>query len=812
MKSKIKLIVTITIVTALLFTGVTKVIGFGNHDKEQIYSSYDIDSSSNWQDTGATSIKACSEVSYVITLWNDPEWEYLTNLRSVINLPYKFSNSKSFNSKAENFAVSNTGTSISEQDTDTLTWLDSATGKTQKYIPGSAKLYFGQSNRAIPSSSVAIAINGDNQTVEFKNLGISNFFDGNLHYNESIKIYWSMFVGDNCIEASKVLVSSGNNTYKAGDKVEYKLTVKNTGSYAYKDIKFSDTFYSNAYSTALSDISLTKISGDLTPSNVTYSNSKLNADLTGTLNPGQTSTFRLMLTVKNGFTSDTGCNLSATYSASDSTGLFTPSGEFYKMGNLCVNLKQPTPGLGINKEIVGSDLNQVNYKITVTNTGNMDLNNLSVKDTFDNTKYVFKSSTPDKTSLVNGLLTFSNLGSLAKGAKKEIFVSFSFIKNMVDGKACNLEVNASATYISGWNLTVDVNSKFEPDICVDTPKSGIEVVKYLSVSSSKQIEYTVDITNKGVLPLKNIDLSDIFDNTRLSVNSVEVANEVVNGNNISVTNLLGDTPLNAGAKVTLKIKFDILAKAPAGLACNKEVSVKAKDSLDREVTSKQVLQENTVNCINLIVINEKEPNFSVSKRLVSKTDALVSDTVQWEIVTTNICIGNDCKIADRVAFRDYFSSTNLKYTSAFAQLKNADGTNVNPSPIAFSPTITTEEGNTVLTHSDLTEVLGNVSAGQYIVVTIYTVALKTNPSCVNNTVTISGPSNSVSAQACVNIVAPAVLGNNTTTLPKTDILDSLSILMGAPVSLKIAFLILVLAIGFGTTVPTVLLVKAKKNN
>ncbi len=811
MKNKIKLIVTITIVTALLLTGVTKVIGFGNHDKEQNYSSYDIDSNSNWQDTGATSIKACSEVAYVITLWNDPEWEYLTNLRSVINLPYKFSNSKSFNSKAENFAVSNTGTSISEQDTDTLTWLDSATGKIQKYIPGSAKLYFGQSNRAIPSSSVAIAINGDNQTVEFKNLAISNFFDGNIHYNESIKIYWSMLVGDNCIDASKELVSSGNNTYKAGDKVEYKLTVKNTGSYGYKDIKFSDTFDTNAYITNLSDISLTKLSGDLNVSNVTYSNSKLNADLTGTLAAGQTSTFKLLLTVKNGFTSQTACNLSASYSASDSTGIFNLSSEFNKMGNLCVNLTQPTPGLGINKELVGSDLNQVNYKITVTNTGNVTLNSLAVTDLYDESKLTFLSSVPVSNSAGNGVVSITNMGNLEIGAKKEVLLSFKFAKNSLGGQSCNKEVNAFATYYKN-ERTLDITSKFEPDICVETPKSEIEVVKYLSVSSSKQIEYTVEIKNKGVLPLRALGLIDIFDNTRLSVKSVEVADETVNGNTISIINLLGDTPLLGGAKITLKIKFDVLTKAPAGLACNKEVSVKAMDSLDRVVTSKQVLTENTVNCVNLIVINEKEPNFSVSKRLVSKTDALVSDTVQWEIVTTNICIGNDCKIADRVAFRDYFSSTNLKYTSAFAQLKNADGTNVNPSPIAFSPVITTENGNTVLTHSDLTEVVGNVSAGQYIVVTIYTVALKTNPSCVNNTVTISGPSNSVSAQACVNIVAPAVLGNNTTTLPKTDILDSLSILMGAPVSLKIAFLILVLAIGFGTTVPTVLLVKAKKNN
>jgi uncharacterized repeat protein (TIGR01451 family) len=559
MKTNLKLLLAILIVGSVILTGFTAVIGFGNHDKEINYSSYDINSSSIWQDTGATSIKACSEVAYDVTIWNDPEWEYLTNLRSVINLPYKFSSSKSFASKAENFAVSNLGESISEQDTDTLTWVDSAIGKTQKYKPGSARLYFGQNSALLPSSSVVITQNGDNQTVELKNLAIENFFNGKLYRSgnngngESIQVSWSMLVGENCLDASKELVSSGNTVYKAGDKVEYKLTVKNTGSYGYKDIRFSDTFDTNAYSTNLSDISLTKLSGDLNVSNVTYSNSKLNADLTGTLEAGQTSTFKLLLTVKSGFISQTACNLSASYSASDSTGIFNLSSEFNKMGNLCVNLTQPTPGLGINKELVGSDLNQVNYKITVTNTGNITLNSLAVTDLYDESKLTFVSSVPASNSAGNGVVSIINMGNLEIGAKKEVLLSFKFAKNGVGGQACNKEVNAFATY-NKWERTLDITSKFEPDICVDTPKSDIEVIKYLSVSSSKQIEYTVDITNKGVLPLKYIDVSDIFDNTRLSVNSVEVANEVVNGNNISITNLLGDTPLLGGAKVTLKIK------------------------------------------------------------------------------------------------------------------------------------------------------------------------------------------------------------------------------------------------------------------
>jgi len=819
MKNTIKAVTIIVISTTLLLVGISNVNGFGQQDKENVFYSHS--KGEEWQLEGTKSITSCTDVGYTLEIWNDPiPGEYVTNLRTKVSIPSKFNSSKSYDAKAENFALAQTGDTISEFDIDTLKWNDSAIGKSQKYVPNTASLIFGKyvngsyvytNPTTLPNSGYTITTNNDIHTLDFNNLVISNVFDGKLYQNDYVQIRFYMRVGDNCIDASKELISNANTIYKAGDKVDYKLTVKNTGSYDYKDIKFSDTFDTNAYSSVLSDISLTKTTGDLDVSNITYTNSILNADLTGTLKSGSTSTFKLTLTIKTGFTSQIACNLTASYVGFDYYHIFNPSGSVNMVGNLCVNLTQPTPGLGINKEIVGSDLSQVNYKITLTNTGTVTLSSLAITDLYDETKYVFFSSNPASNSAGNGVVSIVNLGNLAPGAKKEVFISFRFANNLVDGQACNKEVNATASYTSGSSENLTISSKFEPDICIETPRSAIEVVKRLSTSSSKQIIYTVDITNKGALDLNNINILDIFDNTRLSVKSVEVANEVVNGDRFTITNLL-NVALKANEKATFVITFDVLAKAPAGLACNKEISVSAKDTLNRTVNASQVLEQNTVNCVNLIIIENKKPNLSVSKRLVSKTDAIVTDTVQWEIVTTNICIGNDCEVADRVAFRDYFSSTNLKFNSAFAQLKNADGSNVNASPIAFTPVITSENGNTVLTYSDLTEIVGNVSAGQYIVVEIYTTALKTNSSCVNNTVTISGPNNSVSAQACVNIVTKYTPSDNKDRLPNTDILDSLSVLMGAPTSLKIAFLILALAIGVGTTVPTVLLVKAKKNN
>jgi hypothetical protein len=190
--------------------------------------------------------------------------------------------------------------------------------------------------------------------------------------------------------------------------------------------------------------------------------------------------------------------------------------------------------------------------------------------------------------------------------------------------------------------------------------------------------------------------------------------------------------------------------------------------------------------------------------------------IQWEIVTTNTCNVADCKVADKVAFKDYYNSEYLKYTSSFAQLKNLDGTNVNANPIAFTPTFSNENGNTVLSVLDLTDIVGNVSGGQYIVVTIYTTALKANSSCINNTVTISGPANSVSAQACVNVTNPKVtvvtnIVNRKDPLPNTDLNDLVSMVATAPISIKVALSILVLSLILGSTLPSVLLVKSQRD-
>lgn len=161
-------------------------------------------------------------------------------------------------------------------------------------------------------------------------------------------------------------------------------------------------------------------------------------------------------------------------------------------------------------------------------------------------------------------------------------------------------------------------------------------------------------------------------------------------------------------------------------------------------------------------------------------------------------------------FKDSFYSTKLTFNSVFAQLKNADGTNVNANPIQFTPTsITTENSLTVVKYTNIISLTGEMSAGQYIVFNVYTTTKATSNICVINTGTATGEVNSVSASACVNI--GAVQGVVTTvTLPKTDGLDLLGFIKNLPSNLQLAVAVSILGLLLGMLVPSTLLVKSKR--
>ncbi len=117
MKTKItSLIVFLGVLTLLVFPTVSR--AFFQASTEEIYRS---GLSSEDNKYGVQNIKECSRVRYFLQLWNDPDPETLTSVRSEVIFPTIFSNSGNYNSTATNYAIKGS-TTITETDQENINW------------------------------------------------------------------------------------------------------------------------------------------------------------------------------------------------------------------------------------------------------------------------------------------------------------------------------------------------------------------------------------------------------------------------------------------------------------------------------------------------------------------------------------------------------------------------------------------------------------------------------------------------------------------------------------------------------------------
>ncbi|MEI6887454.1 MAG: hypothetical protein WCK31_04440 [bacterium] len=649
MKINIKLI-NILVIIGLFSTLFIPTVGysFGGHDTETNYVSGDRNTGVIL-DNGANDIQACHYYEFRIRIWNDPTIA-LKNVRSEVVLPKIFDNSGAYASKETNYADG----IAPESDTDTLQWLASANGQQFKFIPGSAIIAFNSSTafNSYNESNLSIV----DQTGNLQKLTFNTLPDLN-NANDYIFLKWEMQTGGNCINLSKTLTSDANKIYNAGDQVTYELTLNNTGNYAFKNINVSDNFDSTAFTNNILVESL-----DTNPvrtiSGLSVNNGVLNFNLGGTLygSPilGPLSTkVKLTFTVRPDFQGIRACNVSGSVRYDDYNGLFiSNTSTFTSAANLCVNLFNPNPSLKIAKTLSTfiKETNRVVYEIRIENTGDVNVTNSRINDYFDSTKYNFLTVYEGKTLIASSTTSnpnqiFFDIGTVGTKATRAFFLSFDIKGNGVSGQACNSAATIDAKYISGGK-TLDISNSYNTAVCVDILNPAVSVVKRLISSSISSLEYTVDVKNTGNTVLNAVSLSDTFDATRLVLASTTPTFTSNSSGTIVINNILGSSEvLNPGQTKSIDMKFNVKANAQVGLACNLSVSVNATDVNSKNITASYTVPEDTMNCVNLTVIIEKEPYLSISKRVVSNNSALVGDIVQWEIVVRNICNGDNCKNA-----------------------------------------------------------------------------------------------------------------------------------------------------------------------
>ena len=275
----------------------------------------------------------------------------------------------------------------------------------------------------------------------------------------------------------------------AGDTIDYTITVENDGSIDLTNVSLADTLVQNGVSTTLTPVF---DSGDVNTDNA--------------INPGETWTYLLTYTLTPANIAD-GNNLVNTVevttdqigpeSATDTQVLGAPVDAFTmeKIATL-------DDGDGDNLGDAGED---INYTFRFVNTGTRTLTNLSVTDPLPGLTTILCSNDLDSDGDIDSLPVGATLDCVAVYTIQPADV----INGSVDNTATPSATASDGTTVVAEDDTPNDNSTTTPtdtNISLDVNKTVASAVEVLP--NVVEVEYLLELTNTGTVPLTNITLED----------------------------------------------------------------------------------------------------------------------------------------------------------------------------------------------------------------------------------------------------------------------------------------------------------------
>jgi len=206
------------------------------------------------------------------------------------------------------------------------------------------------------------------------------------------------------------------------------------------------------------------------------------------------------------------------------------------------------------------------FTVAVTNTGDLPLETVPLKDTYDPDKlgYVGASPTPDMVDTVGGVLEWTDLtGPGVLDPLSTVIVEISFVAaestlpesttdyaEVNDAKALDLEY-----YVDGSDdddVTI-MDAAMNVDKELTEPPSG-----YTDIGET--IVFTVTITNTGDLPLETVPLKDTYDPAKLGYAGASPTPDTADtvGGVLEWTDLTGPGSLAPGGALIVEITFEAL--------------------------------------------------------------------------------------------------------------------------------------------------------------------------------------------------------------------------------------------------------------
>ena len=227
------------------------------------------------------------------------------------------------------------------------------------------------------------------------------------------------------------------------------------------------------------------------------------------------------------------------------------------------------PGLEVTKELTSvngkayedgamvKEDDELTYTITVTNTGNVTLTNISVTDTL----------TAGDETLSGVELSQNTIESLAPNASETVTATYKV-------KADDAGKTLKNTVVASDGTTTDEPDN-PPEVTVENPSLTVEkTADKVSANVGEEITYTVTIVNDGNVDLTGVTISDAMfnmggENTMVGSDGEELELEITGLGNPEGPSVYKIESIPVGATVTLKYSYTATeADAEAGSVKN----------------------------------------------------------------------------------------------------------------------------------------------------------------------------------------------------------------------------------------------------
>ena len=274
----------------------------------------------------------------------------------------------------------------------------------------------------------------------------------------------------------------------------------------------------------------------------------------------------------------------------------------------------------------------VGYQITVKNTGNVTLNNITLKDILENGGKVYFDK--DLTQEANTIVNYNDKLTLEPNESSEAYTVYY---KVTDKDVENVEKSSSLTNkvtVEGYydvpdengnpvqnpdpvtdNDTVDVNFKREPDISI-VKEQYLDGTKLetneqtIKVQPGQVIDYKITIKNTGNTNLTNVDFTDVMNEDLLgNIREVENIKATVNGEERNYTENDGSYRLNGklevGEVLVITAKYTVVEEFD--MSADQENTITNTAIIDTEETtpSESTVNIQTVEWKTIFDINKK---------------------------------------------------------------------------------------------------------------------------------------------------------------------------------------------------------------